>query len=374
MSRVVLGCSLIVAGLLGLAAPAGAAYTAAPTAEGIFMTGDGADDALTITVGDAVLEHDRFGADPGFASAQDFDTTQPGTQTLPSTYATLLTVNGGTGQDALRLVDARAAHRTEWLHAGSTSSCVLEVVGDEGPTVLCYRAATIDAATLDGGPGDDRISSLDGPPATLLTLAGGDGNDSLSQDGEDGVHVLDSPVALSGGAGTDEASLTEDQSGSKRYTIGGGVIQGQDYAPVSYDETSEFLTLYTRLGPDNRVTITEARPLSISVWSAGGTIDARRAGAQTAVIARSSLFELADQGPISFRGGAGDDVFFGTEANDVAKGGGGVDQLNGEGGRDRLRARDGKRDLVDCGPGRDKAKTDRKEARLRGCEVVSRPG
>ena len=42
------------------------------------MTGDAAGDDLTITVSSDVLEHNRFGVDPGFASAQDFDSTHGG--------------------------------------------------------------------------------------------------------------------------------------------------------------------------------------------------------------------------------------------------------------------------------------------------------
>ncbi len=373
MAKVVLAGVLIVAGLLGFAGPASAAYTATPGANGALMAGDDASDTLTITVTESVLSHDRFGTDPGFASAQDFDTTQTGTQTLPSTFATRLTVDGGAGQDTLRFVDARPSYATNWLHAGSVTSCVQETVANQGVTALCYRAATIEAATLDGGPGEDRLSSLDGPPTTLLTLAGGDGDDSVSQDGEDGVHLLDSPVALIGGPGVDEAALTEDQSGSKSYSLGAGQILGQDYAPITYDETSEYLTLYTRLGPDNQVTISEQGAFSINIWSAGGSIDARQAGGATQVVARPSLFQLDDQGPINFRGGPADDVFLGTDLNDIAKGGGGSDQLNGEGGRDRLNARDGQRDVIDCGAARDRAKTDRKEALLKGCEVVRKP-
>jgi Ca2+-binding RTX toxin-like protein len=383
---------LIVAGLLGLGvAPAFASYTATPGTDGTLMAGDGAGDTLTITVTDSVLSHDRFGIDPGFASAQDFDTTQAGTQTLPSTYATRLTVDGGAGQDTLRFVDARADHVTEWLHHGSPTSCVDESIGTTSVTALCYRAPTIDAVTLDGGPGDDRISSLDAPSTTLLTLAGGDGDDSLSQDGPDGVHMLLSPVSLVGGAGNDEAALTEDQTGAVDYTVGNGQIQGTGYAPVSYDETSEYVTLYTRLGPDNKVTINETSPRSITVWSAGGSVDARNAGPQTDVVARPSLFQLDDQGPINFHGGPGDDLLFGTAASDRAAGGGGNDQLNGEegkdrlsggkdqdvlsggAGRDRLNARDGKRDSIDCGAARDKAKVDKHETSLRGCEVVIKP-
>ena len=72
---------------------AGAAYTATPVADvnsgaggqsvpGTLIAGDAASDALTITIGPSVLTHDRFGVDPGFASAEDFDTDQAGVQTF----------------------------------------------------------------------------------------------------------------------------------------------------------------------------------------------------------------------------------------------------------------------------------------------------
>ncbi len=402
MRRIRQGTILIAAGaLLALPSGANAAYTAAPVADvnsgaggqpvpGTLMTGDAASDALTITIGPAVLTHDRFGVDPGFASADDFDTSQAGVQAFPSSFATRLMVDGGTGQDTLRFVDGRDGFADDWLHAGSVTSCIGIVASGAAAPSFCYRAATIDAFTADGASGDDRISSLDAPATTPLTLAGGEGNDDLSQDGEDSVHKLDSPVSLVGGAGSDQASLTEDQTGSLSYSIGGGVIQGTDYAPVSYDDTAEFVTLYTRLGPDNRVTITERGAHSITVWSSGGTIDARGAGAEAEVLARGSLFELDDPGAIRFRGGPGDDVFFGTEANDRAAGGAGSDQLNGEEGKDRLNggadsdlffggtgrdrisARDHERDTIDCGPAKDRAKTDRREASLSGCEKVKK--
>jgi hypothetical protein len=365
------------------AAPGIAAYTATPVADiygdgrppvpGILVTGDAGSDDLTITVDPDVLGHNRFGVDPGFASAQDFNSSTPGTQTIPSTYASRIMVDGGAGQDSLKLVDARPINETDWLHAGPGTGCVQERVGDSSVVPLCYRPATIESMTLDGGPGDDRIASLDAFATTPLTLMGGEGNDSLSQDGPDGVHGPISSATLIGGPGGDEAALTEDQSGSVEYTVGDGKIQGTGYGPVVYDETDEFLTLYTRLGPDNHVTITEAGPRSISVWSAGGTVDARRAGPQTQTVVRSSLFDLDDQGPINFHGGPAEEVFFGTDLNDRASGGGGSDQLDGEGGKDRINARDGTKDLVDCGSGRDRAKSDKHEASLRACEVVKKP-
>jgi len=373
--RASVGISSIVTALLCVfAAPALATYTATSGASGVVMTGDGANDDLTITINSDVLQHNRFGVDPGFASAQDFDTTQAGTQTLPSTFATLLTVNGGAGNDSITLVDGRPDNGVNWLHRGPGPGCVQEAVNNAFVPVLCYDPATIDAMTLDGGSGNDMIGSLDAFANTPLTLVGGDGNDQLSQDGPDGVHAGIASTTLIGGPGNDEAALTEDQSGSNDYTVGGGTIQGVGYGPVLYDDTDEFLTVYTRLGPDNHVRITEQGPRAVNVWSAGGTVDASKAGPQTTVVSRTSLFDLGgDQGAIKFKGGPADDVFFGSDRNDKASGGGGTDQLDGEGGKDRISARDGERDIIDCGKGRDRAKTDKHEASVKGCEVVRKP-
>jgi Ca2+-binding RTX toxin-like protein len=366
--------SVVAVSLCAFAAPALASYTATPSAGGVLMAGDGASDALTITITPTVLEHDRFGVDPGFASAQDFDTTQAGTQSLPSSFATLLTVDGGTGNDSLKLVDGRPGNAVNWLHRGPGTGCVGELVGDTYEPALCYHPDTIDSMTLDGGDGNDSISSLDAFANTPLTLIGGDGDDSLSQDGPDSVHAPIAPATLIGGPGRDAAALSEDQSGSNDYTVGNGTIQGAGYGPVHYDDTDELVIVYTRLGPDNHVTITEQGDHAINVWSAGGTVDASKAGPQTSVIARTSLFDLGgDQGAINFKGGPGDDVFFGTDLNDRASGGGGADQLDGEGGKDRISARDGERDIVNCGKGRDRAKTDKHEASVKGCEVVKKP-
>lgn len=76
----------------------------------------------------------------------------------------------------------------------------------------------------------------------------------------------------------------------------------------------------------------------------------------------------------------GADVLLGLNGNDVLSGGRGDDRLDGGPGRDRLfggpgndtlRARDGTRDVVDCGPGRDTAVVDRVD-RVSGCELVRR--
>ena len=44
-----------------------------------------------------------------------------------------------------------------------------------------------------------------------------------------------------------------------------------------------------------------------------------------------------------------------------------MDVFNGGAGNDVIDAKDGRREIVDCGPGRDRVKADRNDV-LRGCE------
>jgi Ca2+-binding RTX toxin-like protein len=71
-------------------------------------------------------------------------------------------------------------------------------------------------------------------------------------------------------------------------------------------------------------------------------------------------------------GFGGRDCLFGGRGRDTLNGGGGADLLEGGAGADRLFARDGRRDRVRCGPGRDLAVVDIEDA-VAGCEVVRRP-
>ncbi len=65
-------------------------------------------------------------------------------------------------------------------------------------------------------------------------------------------------------------------------------------------------------------------------------------------------------------GGPGEDVLHGGPGNDWLDGDQGADSLD-----DVLRAVDGRRDVVDCGAGRDRAEVDPQD-RVSGCEVVDR--
>jgi len=69
-------------------------------------------------------------------------------------------------------------------------------------------------------------------------------------------------------------------------------------------------------------------------------------------------------------GGQGDDRLYGGPGRDVLIGGPGADKLYGGPGSDTILAVDGERDIVDCGPGRDKAVVDPVDVVNKNCEVV----
>lgn len=71
-------------------------------------------------------------------------------------------------------------------------------------------------------------------------------------------------------------------------------------------------------------------------------------------------------------GGAGNDRLSGQSGADRISGGPGRDRIKGGTGNDRIRSRDGRRDRVNCGSGRDSAVVDRGD-RVAHCELVSRP-
>lgn len=70
-------------------------------------------------------------------------------------------------------------------------------------------------------------------------------------------------------------------------------------------------------------------------------------------------------------GGRGDDRVGGNSGSDRIDGGRGADLVTGGSGNDRISVRDGRRDRVNCGPGRDRVRADRRD-RLRRCERVRR--
>ncbi len=106
--------------------------------------------------------------------------------------------------------------------------------------------------------------------------------------------------------------------------------------------------------------------------AAGKSCDRAKTGDQRANV----LIGTKRRDAISAKGGA--DTLRGRGAGDCLRGGGGKDRIEGGpggdrlaggGGADRIDARDGTRDRINCGPGRDKAIVDPLDA-VKGCEKV----
>lgn len=78
----------------------------------------------------------------------------------------------------------------------------------------------------------------------------------------------------------------------------------------------------------------------------------------------------------ALKGQGGGDQIFGGEGNDKVKGGFGMDRVEGGDGNDLVRggthgnANDRARDLLLCGPGRDKVIFVRGQDVVRGCEIL----
>ena len=70
-------------------------------------------------------------------------------------------------------------------------------------------------------------------------------------------------------------------------------------------------------------------------------------------------------------GGTGDDRLSGAAGNDSINVGRGVNVVLAGAGNDKVNAKNRKRDVIDCGKGRDTVTADRAD-RLRGCETVKR--
>jgi hypothetical protein len=69
-------------------------------------------------------------------------------------------------------------------------------------------------------------------------------------------------------------------------------------------------------------------------------------------------------------GGAGNDTLYGGPGNDVIDGGPGADKIFGGPGSDTILAADGTKDVIDCGPGNDKAVVDAIDV-VKNCESVT---
>lgn len=175
--------------------------------------------------------------------------------------------------------------------------------------------ATAYAATIDGGPGNERLRGTNAAD----TINGNDGNDRIfARQGPDQLSGGNGRDRIFGGAGDDTSS-----GGDGRDRIHGGAGNDTSSGDAGHDR-----------------------------MSGGRGDDTQNGGAGDDVI-------FANVGQDTSSGGDGGDVLWAMARKDVAPGPG-VDQvgdtLDGGNGNDRFRTRDGEVDRITCGAGdRDRA-------------------
>ncbi len=234
--RVVLSALAIgsVVGVVGPAGRAGAAPGGAMTAFSGTFTGTAGDDLLVVGRDGGVLIHNRFATgDAGFNSAKDFDSTQPGDQTVTIGDGGI-GFSLGDGNDSVRLV--------------GTFSSVL----DGGSKDLGAGRDTLDFSAYAPAAGEGIRFGIYGtnPVYGLDELIGTAFNDGLQLS-----YLGDAGVTVRGGAGDDSISGTAGDD----YLEGGGgkdhieSIDGDDTVVVSapYSATRDYV--YGMAGNDTLV-------------------------------------------------------------------------------------------------------------------------
>ena len=191
-------------------------------------------------------------------------------------------------------------------------------VPDSSDACPTQAAATPDGcpAAAPRGSGTAGAGPGTGPTAGADILSGGSGNDLIC-----GLGGADT---ISGGAGND--TLFGDACNDKS-----GLVGGND-------------RLSGGAGND-------------TLYGAGG---------------RDAL--KGDAGNDKLFGGAGNDKLTGGSGNDKLTGGSGTNSYSAGSGNDAVSAANGRKEKIDCGPGKkDSVRADRKD-RVRGCEKVRRSG
>lgn len=276
------------------------------------------------------------------------------------------------------------------------SACGNPIAGGEGDdTVIGFRGGD----RIDAGDGNDTVRGLQGEDC----VSGGAGNDAISGNdgddtvrggpGDDSVFGRQGDDALSGNAGDDRVSANngDDVVYGRRGDDGVSGNAGDDIVRGNAGNDTVFGRggsdrLFGNAGDDR---VLGGAGQDQLIGNRGE--DRLRGGAGDDVLRGfaddDSLFGGAGDDRMSgnaaddtVRGGAGDDRIYGrggrdslsgNAGDDMLVGGNGRDRIYGRAGDDRILARDGERDLVVCGIGRDRAVADMIDV-VRGCEHVRR--
>lgn len=262
------------------------------------------------------------------------------------------------------------------------------------PADLCALVGTRGDDVLVGGPGDDMVYDIGGNDA-INTLGGDDlvvdggGSDTISTgEGNDAVRFFAGRNAIRTGAGDDSVTpgfagivdqvidggagndALSGGAGSDRIAGGEGrdLISGQLGADVAYggdgnDRLAGNAGADRLDGGDGNDVLLGGPTFSSSPFAQDGT-DVLLGGPG------GDLLDGGFQRDLLY-GGPGVDRLRGGRGNDRLSGGLGRDGLDGEHGDDVLLARDGERDRLFGGPGRDRGHVDAHDRPV-GVEVLRR--
>jgi len=283
-----------VAAAAALAAPsaASAAVTGVVTGDTATLTGDAANDTITIGSNGVNLTHNTIA---GLESATDFDSAG-GVQ--PLTVNATLTINPGGGDDI--------------------------VVG--GPN----------KDTIDGGDGNDRLTGGPGGIATdREQILGGAGNDVMIWNNGDGHDLND------GGDGADEVLITNGTADDQMKLTANAdhTLFERSNAPFTVDMVRDEKLSITSFSGNDKLETGPGVTIPMNV-DAGSGDDNITTGDGADVI-------NGGDGVDTLNGGAGGDRILGNPGNDVMNGnagddtlvwnnGDGNDQMNGDDGLDRI--------------------------------------
>jgi Ca2+-binding RTX toxin-like protein len=256
-----------------------------------------------------------------------------------------------------------------------------EVYGGAGDDSLSGGVEDGGADRLEGGDGDDSL----GGGAGGDMLRGQSGRDSVAGGGgSDVVAGGEDADALTGGTGLDSLSGgpgNDDLDGAEAALVGADGADGLAGGPG--DDNLKGGPGDDRLGggPGSDSLAGEDGHDTADYGSARRAVDVTfddvandgEPGERDNV--RSDVEGASGGGePDTFTGNSVTNVLAGGAGEDFADGGGGLDDLRGGAANDTLRSRDGRRDRVACGAGRDMAIADPVDRVLPGCELVDRGG
>ncbi len=221
---------------------------------------------------------------------------------------------------------AAAAANDEVNLAGEPTGIVRETVGGEGGDVL---RGTPESEALRGAGGADLV---------------------IGYGGEDWLYGGPGPDRLRGGNGTDRLF-----GGAGRDRLDGG--PGDD----------------ALAGEDDRDVLTGGAGSDVLLGGAGADRLSGGTGADRLLGGLGNDLLRGDVGADRLNGGLGNDRLVGGRGPDVLVGGPGRNRYSAGPGADRIDSRNGVRETVNCGAGRDRVEADPGD-RLRNCEIRLRPG